>query len=422
MLSAPPHAVNDTPCPGSVAALGCDRTCTCRNLQMPPIPAIIFTTINTGSRPDRHMRILHLNTERTWRGGEQQMCSLVLGLQKLGHQCVILCRPDAPCIQRARAMSLNALPWRTRGDLDFLAARKLARIADETAADIIHAHTARTLIPAASCRFFTRRPLCTVAHRRVDFSIHKLPLRLSGLKYRWGIDRFIAITRAVRDIMIADGIPARKISVVYSSADLSRFPSVRRDPALRAELGVPDNAPLIGNVAALVGHKGQKYFVAAAAEVLKRHPRARFVIFGEGPLRAELEAQVRSLGLGDRFLMPGFRENILAAILELDLFCMSSSAEGMGSVVLEALALERPVVVTTAGGLPEIIQDRHNGLLVPPRDPQSLADALSQLLEDPPLAHRLAAAGKETVTAGFAAEKMTADTLAVYSELLAARC
>lgn len=349
------------------------------------------------------------------------MCSLALGLKKLGHESVILCRPESPCLERAHDMGLAVRPWVVRGDLDFLAARRLARIADEMGAEIIHAHSARTLIPAASSKFFAYRQVRTVAHRRVDFSIHKLPLRISGFKYRWGIDRFIAITNAVREIMVADGIPARKISVVYSSTDLTRFEGVRRNPRLRAEFGIPEDALLIGNVAALVGHKGQEYFVAAAAEVLKRHAHVCFVIFGEGPLRASLEAQVRRLGIGDRFLMPGFREDILECILELDFFCMSSWGEGMGSVVLEALALRRPTVVTTAGGLPEIIEHMHNGLLVPPRDAPALADALSQLLDDSQLAQELAFAGRKTVETKFTADKMTADTLAVYNELLAAK-
>jgi len=132
--------------------------------------------------------------------------------------------------------------------------------------------------------------------------------------------------------------------------------------------------------------------------------------------------------------MPGFRKDVLRCILELDIFCMSSWGEGMGTAVLEALvsswgegmgtavlealALRRPVVATTAGGLPEVVRHLHNGLLVAPRDPDALARAIATLLADPPLARRLAADGRKTVETKFTAEKMTADTLAIYNRLL----
>ena len=364
------------------------------------------------------MRILHLDTERTWRGGEQQMCYLARGLQEHGHKSIVLCRPESPCMERAQGMGLAVHPFTTRGDLDLPAARRLGRLADETGADILHAHTARTVIPAAASRFFAKRRARCVAHRRVDFTIHKMPLRLSGLKYRWGVDRFIAITQAVKDVMVKDGIPEEKISIVHSSTDLSRFEGIERKPGLRAELGVPEDALLVGNVAALVGHKGQAYFLDAAAEVLKESPNAFFIILGEGQLRGELEARAGDLGIEERLRMPGFREDVAHCMAEFDVFCMSSWGEGMGSVVLEAMAMRRPIVATRAGGLVEVIKDGENGLLAPPRDGKALAAAIGKMLADPALARRLAEAGRKTVEEEFTVERMVERTIAVYEELL----
>ena len=364
------------------------------------------------------MRILHLNTERTWRGGEQQMCYLALGLQERGHEAHVLCRPGSPCMDKARAMGLNVRGLRVRSDIGILAGRRVARLADELKADIVHAHTSKTHLAAVFAKRFSRcKPRCVV-HRRVDFSIHKLPLRLSGLKYRGGVDRYIAITSAVKAVMVGDGIPGDRISVIHSSTDLNRFEGITRKPGLQSALGIPAAARVVGNVAALVGHKDHMNLIGAAAIVLKDFPDAFFVILGEGPLRAELESYARSLGIQDRVILPGFRGDVPQCMVEFEVFCMSSWGEGMGSAVLEAMAMRLPVVATRAGGLVEVIRDGVNGLLVPPRDSQALAGAICRTLADPRMARRLALAGRETVEREFSTDKMVEETLAVYEEIV----
>ncbi len=346
------------------------------------------------------------------------MCYLARGLEDRGHRSYVVCRPGSPCCERARRLGLEVHPLSIRGELDPLAARRLARLADDVEADILHAHTARAHLTAVCAKLLSgRRPRCIV-HRRVDFSIHKLPLRLSGLKYRWGVDRYIAITRAVRQVMTSDGIPSEKISVVHSSTDVKRFDGVARKPGLRSELGVPEEARLVGNVGALVGHKGQTYLVDAVPLVLERFPDGFFVIIGEGPLRRELESQAKSLGVADRLRIAGFRDDVPQCLAEFDVFCMSSWGEGMGSAVLEAMAMRRPVVATNAGGLTEVVRDGESGLLVPTRDSSALAEGICRLLGDTELARRLAEAGRLSVERQFTAERMVEKTLAVYEQAL----
>ena len=365
------------------------------------------------------MRVLHLDTERTWRGGEQQMCYLALGMQERGHAAHVVCRPASPCCERAKQMGLQVHPLPIRGDLDVVAAWRLARLADRLDMDILHAHTSRAHLAAVWAKRFSRRPLRCVVHRRVDFSIHKLPLRLSGLKYRSGVDRYIAITTAVKDVMTADGIPSERIAVVHSSTDLRRFDGVGRKAGLRPELGVPEGARLVGNIAAFVGHKGQKYLLDAVPEVLKEFPETFFLIIGDGALRGALEAQAEALEIGQRVVMPGFRDDIPHCLAEFDVFCMSSWAEGMGSVVLEAMAMRLPVVATRAGGLVELVSDGENGTLVAPRDGRALAEGICRLLRDPELGRRMGEAGRRTVEREFTVDRMVERTLAVYEEILA---
>lgn len=368
---------------------------------------------------EERLTVLHLNTERGWRGGEQQMCYLAQGLQARGHTSVVACRPDGECLARVRAMGLPAHPVAIRGDLDVFAARKLGRLIDEIGADVVHAHTSRTHLAAMLAkRFSSRKPRCIV-HRRVDFSIHKLPLRLSGFKYRWGVDRYIAITEAVKAVMVADGIPAERISVVHSSVDLARFDGVARKSGLRAEWGVPEGARVVGNVGALVAHKGQKHLIEAAAATLKEVPEAWFVILGEGPLRGELEAQARALGIAERVRMPGFRKDVPECLLEFDVFCMSSVMEGLGTSALEAMAMRRPLVATDAGGLAEAARDGVNALVARAGDGAGLGAAIIRMLKDEALARRLAEEGRRTVEGEFTAERMVERTIAVYREVIA---
>lgn len=367
---------------------------------------------------DERLTVLHLNTERGWRGGEQQMCYLAQGLQSRGHAAHLACRPEGECLVRARGMGLPVHPVAIRGDLDVFAARRLGQLIDEIGADVVHAHTSRTHLAAMLAkRFSARKPRCIV-HRRVDFSIHKLPLRLSGLKYRWGVDRYIAITEAVKGVMTADGIPAERISVVHSSVDLGRFDGVTRKPGLRGELGVPEGARVVGNVGALVGHKGQKHLVEAAAAVLKELPQTWFVIVGEGPLRGALESQARELGVADRLRMVGFRKDVPQCLLEFDVFCMSSVMEGLGTSVLEAMAMRRPVVATNAGGLAEAARDGVNALVAPAGDGASLGAALLRMLTDAGLSRRLAEEGRRTVEEEFTADRMVERTITVYRQVL----
>ena len=149
-------------------------------------------------------------------------------------------------------------------------------------------------------------------------------------------------------------------------------------------LWLPHHAPLVGNVAALVPHKGQRYLIEAAHLVVREIPDARFVILGEGELREHLERLVHEHNLEKHVLLPGFRTDVLGCIKGFDVFAMSSVTEGLGTSLLDAMACATPIVATRTGGIPEIVEDGVNGLLVPPRDAPALARAIVRLLNDEP--------------------------------------
>lgn len=348
------------------------------------------------------------------------MLYLATGLRDAGHECVLACQRGGPAAMRAKEASLTVVELKMRGEVDFVAAAKLAALAGRSRCDLIHAHTSHAHSLAVLAKVLLRGRCAVVVHRRVDFSIHKLPFRLSLLKYRLGVDRYIAVAEAVKCVMVGDGVPGDRIDVVRSCTDLARFDAA--EPAgLRRELGLPRDAAIVGNVGFLVGHKDHANLLRAAAIVCPRHPEAHFVIVGEGDMRPGIEALREELGLAGRVVLTGFRSDIPSVLADFDVFALSSCMEGIAGVLFEAMASRVPVVTTDAGGIAEYLVDRVNGRLVPTRDPEALAEAILYMLEEPQDRARLAEAGRQTVEERFSTDALTEQTLEVYDRALADR-
>ena len=173
---------------------------------------------------------------------------------------------------------------------------------------------------------------------------------------------------------------------------------------------------MLVNVGALVGHKGQKFLVEAMAQVRRQVPDAQLVIFGEGDLREPLSRQIRDLGLDKHVVLAGFRDDVHALTRSAELFVMSSVTEGLGSAVLDAMALGLPVVGTRAGGIPEAVDDGVTGLLVPPGRADALAEAIVRMLNDPAARQRMGDAGRARVEAEFGVDRLVEGTLATYRQ------
>src|SRR6266566_1411301 len=340
------------------------------------------------------MLSVHIDTARTWRGGQNQVVLTVAGLNAIGHRTVLVAHPDGE-IRRRAGDALEVLALAPRNEVDLTAAWRFAQLVKRLAPDVIHAHDPHAVAMAALALSFGAAPVkggrapALVAARRVDF--HLKGNAFSRWKYRQ-VDCFVAASDAIRQILMNDGVPAERAVTVHEGIDVERVAAADRVD-LHAAFWLPHHAPVVGNVAALVPHKGQRYLVEAAHLVVREVPDARFVILGEGELRESREHLVRDHHLEKHVLLPGFRTDVLGCIKSFDLFAMSSVTEGLGTSLLDAMACARPIVATRAGGIPEIVEDEVNGLLVPPRDAPALARAIVRALKDEPLRRRLADAG-----------------------------
>jgi glycosyltransferase involved in cell wall biosynthesis len=257
-----------------------------------------------------------------------------------------------------------------------------------------------------------------VVSRRVDFTIYRNALRLSWFKYRFGVDRYVAISEGIKRQMVADGIPAARIEVVHSGIDLERFQGVEAHDIHR-EFGLPEGAPLIGDVAHFGWHKAQEVLVQAMPTILARHPQARALLIGEGDCMPAVRAEAERLGVADRILFTGFRRDVPSLILALHCFVMCSVLEGLCTSLIDALALRCPAVGSAVGGIPEVLVHGDTGLTVPPRDPAALAAAVCRVLEEPALRERLRERGRRHVEEKFTVDAMVDGNLALYRRLLA---
>ena len=354
---------------------------------------------------------LHIDTARTWRGGQNQVLLTVLGLRALGHRAMLIAHAAGELRQRAKE-GLELIPLAPKMEMDLSAAWRLSRLIKQLRPDVLHAHDPHAVAMAALALSMSTQlhkpPL--VASRRVDF--HLTDNAFSRWKYRQ-VDLFICVSEAIRRMLIGDGVPASRVVTVNEGIDIGHVEAAPKAD-LHSELWLPHNSPIVGNVAALVPHKGQRHLIEAAALVVKKVPDARFVIAGEGELRPSLERQIKEHHLEKHVFLAGFRPDILSVHKAFDIFVMSSVTEGLGTSLLDAMACGKPVVATTAGGMPEVVIDGRTGLLVPPRDHAAMADAIVRLLQDPVARAEMAAAGEARVRAKFSVERMVDDTLNVY--------
>lgn len=361
----------------------------------------------------RALTVLHIDTERGWRGGERQVFWLAREMHRLGHHPLIAARPRELLSTRASAAGVETIACNPGGELDLRAAWRLRAAIRRASVDVVHAHTAHAVTLSAFAVMGTRIPM--VAARRVDF-----PLR-SGPTSRWKYKRaarIIAVSEAVKRVLIASGLSPRQIDVVPDGTDVTR-PSMPASRGTLRQLGVPPAAPLVVQVAQLVGHKDPITFVRAMRVVIDAIPNAHALLVGEGPLRAPATEEARKLRIDGQVHFTGYRDDADSLLAAADVASLSSREEGMGSVLLDCLVFGRPVVATRAGGIPEVVSDGTTGVLVPTEDAGQLGAAIARLLGDPVLRQQMSTAARARAEE-FSVARMTERTVSVYEEVVAA--
>jgi glycosyltransferase involved in cell wall biosynthesis len=359
-----------------------------------PIPiAIVLTSFDAG-------------------GTERQMSELIARIDsnRFDVRAVCLKRRGAflPLVERSAPISeFDFDGFVSRGA--FAQMVRFARWCRDGGIQVVHACDFYSNVFALPAAALARVPV-RIGSRRDLFIPERRPAqeRAQRLAYEFA-HVVVANSEAAAQWLRREGVPSRKIRHIPNGLHI------------RQRVGRANRTGVITTVANLRPGKGHEILLEAAACVVQRHPGVRFQIVGDGPRREELERRAVALGIAPHVTFLGHRDDVADILEGSEIFAFPSFMEAAPNALLEAMAAHLPVVATRVGGIPEVLADEHNGLLVPPRDPRALADAILRLVRDPPLAARLAEAAWQTVVSRFSFDRMTRSFQDLYMQELFAR-
>jgi glycosyltransferase involved in cell wall biosynthesis len=373
---------------------------------------------------DRGARVLHLVDTLGVGGTECQLVQTAIRQRSASHEVTVGCLhaegPMLQALQRARIPVVEFRKGKTlRSANGIYQLLRLVIFLRRGKFQVVHAHDLWANVLGAFAAWLARTPVI-ISSRRYLEDLHEWdsPWRSAMNRIVYRLSTLVVVNaRAIRDVLVKkEGVPAEKVSVVYNGVDVNRFAYAPRDrdkvlPDVGREAKV---VAVLGNMYSPM--KGHAFLVEAARHVCRKQRDVVFLLIGDGKERPKLEQQVREAGLERQILFLGRREDIPELLACCDLSVLPSEAEGLPNSVLEAMAAGLPVVATCVGGVPEVIRDGMDGLLVPPRDPGALAEAILRALYDPDLAKKLAAVGQQRVRTRFSFDRLVTTLEQLYRD------
>ncbi len=358
------------------------------------------------------MQILHISSEKTWRGGEQQIAYLLEESSKLGVNNHVLCRNQSAFENYCDQHNIEHFNTEFSGFGLFKSARLLKKIAPNY--DVIHAHTAKAHLLCFYALLLGMKAKVVVA-RRVDFTPSQSWLTRMRYEHK-SIQKIICVSEAIKNIMQAYlKKNATRCTTIYSGIDLSKFKN-QSSFDVKKHYGIAPDKILIGNTSALADHKDYFTFLDTARIILEQNQRIYFLIFGEGPLEREIKTYAQDLGIEKNILFTGFVDNIPEILPQIDVFLITSKTEGLGTSILDAFACKVPVVATEAGGIPELVEHGKTGLSASVGDSRSLAEHVFKILNDSDLKASLIE-NAYTKLQLFSKENTAKKTVEIYREI-----
>ncbi len=380
----------------------------------------------TGARPEAMAgarRVLHVQKVKSIAGSETHLLSLLPALDRRRFDVtfLILVSPENPVEEYFRRLADAGVRTRRiviRADVDPACLAAIYRLLRREKYELLHTHLVHgDLYGGLAGRLAGVRPVVSTKHNEGMFRRSRWLAALVRAADR-RCSRVITISRHLADLAHgAGGMPWGKVTTIHYGL----APRPRGDgPRIRAELGIPPDAPLVVTVGRLIEEKGHRYLLDAWPGIAARHPRSRLLVVGDGPLRDRLVAHARRIGLPGETTFTGWRRDVPDVLDAADVYVQPTLWEGFGLVLLEAMAARKSVVASRVSAIPEIVADGETGLLVPPRDGGALVEAIDALLRAPELRMRMGEAGRLRVCREFTVERMVRATEAVYDDVLGA--
>jgi glycosyltransferase involved in cell wall biosynthesis len=360
------------------------------------------------------MRLLYVDLEREWRGGQSQALLTLCGLRERGHVIELLAARDSTLANRASKAGIRVHQVQRFG-LRAWAARAVRSLISQKRFELVHLNEPHALTAAWLARAHTRLPL--LLSRRIGFPLQKNAV--SQARYR-AVERFVANSKDVAQSLIDSGIAAERISIVNEGVEIFPLRVPEQRSSARKHWGVRENEYLFGCVSVFVPEKGQRHLIEALPLIRELHPEMRLLLAGDGPCRVELEALTKRLGQTEAVLFPGFVNAVAQVYAALDVFVFPSEFEGLGTALQAAMAAGLPCISTRRGALREVVENERTALVVEPNG-KAFAAAMLRLINDEELRKKLSRAGRAEVEQRFSAARMVENTIRVYEDVLGKR-
>jgi glycosyltransferase involved in cell wall biosynthesis len=366
-----------------------------------------------GKPPPKSLAILHTESSLGWGGQERRILVEALAMRQRGHRPAFACDPRGELYRRVQEQNFPVTPMVFGGVSNLCAWVTLRRLLSVGAADILNTHSSLdSWVGTLAWRSLRVQPLL-VRTRHLSTRVK------DNWPTRWLYQTPAAIIttgQVTKDLLIERlGVPARRIFSIPTGVELTEFFPREKGLELLAQLKIPDDAFIFGSVAVLRSWKGHLYLLEAFHELIQGGARAFLILVGEGPYRMVIEEKIAQLGLQPWVRLVGFQDQVAPWFALMDVMVLASYAnEGVPQSLLQALAMARPVVGTTVGGIPEVIVEGETGLLVPPREARRLAQAMGRLMADADYRAELGRRGRELVVERFTMDMMAAEIEAVY--------
>jgi L-malate glycosyltransferase len=358
------------------------------------------------------VKVLLVDLETAWRGGQNQAFLILKGLRARGHEVQLLSATGSALGERTRESGLHVHSV-SRGFFRLPAARKIRELVRSGGFDLVHANEAHAVSSVWLAGAHKRMPF--LISRRVGYPIGKS--HASRARYE-AAARIIANSKWVAEQAASSGAPREKLTVVYEGAEIPALFTNAQKRAARSRWGISGDEPLLGCVGVLLPDKGQEWLIRGLAELRKVFPRTKLLLAGDGPCLPKLESLAQELGLGDAVLFPGFVKDVESVYAALDVFLLPSFFEALNNSLLAAMAYEIPSIAFNKGALGEIIENEKSGLLVSGPDVAEIRSAVMEILRDAEYASRLGQEGRKRVQVNFSAERMVDGMIGVYEEAI----
>lgn len=357
--------------------------------------------------------VLHTEWSDGWGGQERRIVSEMVGMAARGHRMLLATRPHAEIAERARAVGIEVFTLPFGGKFEWKTIAPLRALIAREQVDLVNTHSGKDSWAGGLAAWWAKVPLVRTRHLNLPLHrswhnfVHRLPAAL------------VTCGETMRAGLIEQGFAANELVNIPTGIDFSAFVPVRDRAAVRAELGVDDETPVILMVGVIRAVKRHALALEAFARVRKHYPKAVLVLAGAGPMRGDMEALAKQLGCADAVRFLGHRDDVPDWMGAADIALLTSRSEGVPQAVTQGLGLALPTVATAVGGVPELIEHEVTGLLAESENIDSITEQLLRLLEDRAWAQRLGRAGQAHVLAEFSLAAMLDKTEALYATILA---